>query len=113
MRGKLKVGWRILAEDDAADGLHQIKGCTQDRFVITIAEDFWSHGIDAVGPGENTELACHIVRGFHFAAERGATQNEFPASKRNRIGQVGMAAGILLYGERSVFVRKVSAEKSL
>src|SRR5207247_4803388 len=70
-------------------------------------------GIYGVEPREHTELSSHVMRGFHLAAERRATKNEFLADQRNGVRQVRMAAGILLDGERPAFAWKVSAEKRL
>ena len=53
------------------------------------------------------------MRGFHLAAERRATKNEFLAAQRNGVRQIRMAAGILPNRERPAFAWKVSAEKRL
>jgi hypothetical protein len=93
---------QLLAQDDAAPAFHQIERRTEDVGLVAVGD----HARRAIEHRrelrEDRDLATHVVRGFHLAAERRPPQHVLAIAVMDEVRQVRVTARELLDADGAV-----------
>src|SRR5271156_1971875 len=82
-RRKFKACGRITTKNDSLDWIHDVERRAEHRRIIAKEQNFRSRRVGGVEFGEHAKLAAHVMRGFYFAAEGRAAQNELLFAEMN------------------------------